>query len=113
MSTKTITVDTRVYEKLAGVKLVGESFSKAIDRLIDEVHTVHTGQGILRGLAEVAELSIEDAQEMLSAVNENRESESIDLLDLESALKAKHKGVSLGEMDEAIHSRNRRGFSKT
>ncbi len=82
MSTKTIAVDTRVYEKLAGVKNEGESFSKAIDRLIDQVGAAHTGRDILQGLSGVTQLSYDDAEVMLSVVAENRENETWDGHDL-------------------------------
>jgi len=82
MSSKTIAVDTRVYEKLAGVKREGESFSKAIDRLIDQVGAAHTGRDILQELSGVMPLSSDDAQVMLSVVAENRENETWDDHDL-------------------------------
>jgi predicted CopG family antitoxin len=82
MSTKTIAVDTGVYEKLSGVKREGESFSKAIDRLIDQVGAAHTGQDILQGLSDVKQLSYDDAEVMLSVVAENRENETWDDHDL-------------------------------
>lgn len=82
MSTKTIAVDSRVYEKLAGVKREGESFSKAIDRLIDQAGAAHTGREILQGLSGVAELAHDDAQVMLAVVAENRENETWDDDDL-------------------------------
>ncbi len=82
MSSKTIAVDTRVYEKLAGVKREGESFSKAIDRLIDHVGQAHTGRDILSGLETVPQLSNDDAQVMLAKVAENRENETWDDHDL-------------------------------
>ena len=82
MSSKTIAVDTRVYEKLAGIKREGESFSKAIDRLIDQVGAAHTGRDILRGLASVEPLSYGDAEVMLSVVAENRDNETWDDRDL-------------------------------
>ena len=82
MSSKTIAVDARVYEKLAGVKREGESFSKAIDRLIDQVGAAHTGSEILQGLSGVIPLSCDDAQVMLSVVAENRENETWDDHDL-------------------------------
>jgi len=72
MSTKTIAVDSRVYEKLAGVKREGESFSRAIDRLIEEVGVAHTGGDILRGLADMPALAEEDAEVMRAVVAENR-----------------------------------------
>ena len=82
MSSKTIAVDTRVYEKLAGVKREGESFSKAIDRLIEQGGSAHTGRDILQGLAGVEQLSYDDAEAMLSVVAENRENETWDDHDL-------------------------------
>jgi predicted CopG family antitoxin len=82
MSTKTIAVDTRVYEKLAGVKREGESFSKTIDRLIDQVGAAHTGRDILQGLSAVQQLTYDDAEVMLSVVAENREDEAWDDHDL-------------------------------
>lgn len=75
MSTKTIAVETRVYDRLAAVKKEGESFSKAIDRLLTELGTAHTGSDILRGLATVAPLSQADFEAFLDVVAENRESE--------------------------------------
>jgi predicted CopG family antitoxin len=82
MSTKTIAVDTRVYEKLAGAKREGESFSKTIDRLIDQVGAAHTGRDILKWLSGVTRLSYDDAAAMLSVVAENRENETWDEHDL-------------------------------
>ena len=82
MSTKTIAVDTGVYEKLSGVKREGESFSRAIDRLIDQVGAAHTGRDILQGLSGVKQLSYDDAEVMLSVVAENRENETWDGHDL-------------------------------
>jgi len=82
MSSKTIAVDARVYEKLAGVKREGESFSKVIDRLIDAVGAAHTGRDILRGLSTIETLSYRDAEVMLSVVAENRENETWDDHDL-------------------------------
>ena len=82
MSTKTIAVDTRVYQKLAGVKREGESFSRTIDRLIDQVGSACTGEQILNGLASFPELTEDDAQVMLAKVAENRRDEAWDELDL-------------------------------
>ena len=78
MSTKTIAVDSKVYSRLAAVKRDGESFSKAISRLLDTVGQAHTGEKILRELVDVPRLSREDGQVMLSAVAENRELEAWD-----------------------------------
>lgn len=82
MSSKTIAVDTRVYDKLAGVKREGESFSKVIDRLIDQVGEAHTGRDILGGITALPELSYDDAQIMLAKVAENREDETWEEHDL-------------------------------
>jgi predicted CopG family antitoxin len=76
MSTRTIAVDSEVYERLAGVKGRGESFSKVIDRLLDEVSAAHTGRDILRGLAGVPALPDEDAEAMLAVVGEDRRGET-------------------------------------
>jgi predicted CopG family antitoxin len=76
MSTKTIAVDSRVYNRLAREKREGESFSKAIDRLLREVGGVHTGSHVLRALEEIAPLPEEDAAAMLAIVQENRASET-------------------------------------
>lgn len=76
MSTKTIAVDSRVYDRLARVKREGESFSKTIDRLLREVGTAFTGNQILRALDEVPPLPEEDAAAMLAIVDENRASEA-------------------------------------
>jgi hypothetical protein len=75
MSTKTIAVDSRVYERLAAIKGEGESFSKAIDRLLDEAGSVSTGAEILRGLGDVPILVDGDAESMLAVVRENRDQE--------------------------------------
>lgn len=75
MSTKTIAVDTRVYERLAGAKREGESFSKVIDRLLTEVGEAHTGRDILRGVETLPPLSQEDSDVFLGVVAENRASE--------------------------------------
>ncbi|HET6342620.1 MAG TPA: antitoxin VapB family protein [Gemmatimonadota bacterium] len=82
MSTKTIAVDTRVYDRLASIKRRGESFSKAIDRLLTEVETAHTGSDILRALATIAPLSQEDSRVFLEIVAESRASERWDGRDL-------------------------------
>lgn len=76
MSTKTIAVDSRVYDRLARVKREGESFSKTIDRLLREVGTAFTGNQILRALDEVPPLPEEDAATMLAIVDENRAGET-------------------------------------
>jgi len=75
MGTKTIAVDTRVYERLAEAKREGESFSEVIDRLLTEVGEAHTGKDILRGSEALAPLSKEDAEVFLGVVTENRAGE--------------------------------------
>lgn len=82
MSTKTIAVDSRVYERLAAAKNEGESFSKAIDRLLSQLETIHTGQDILRGLDTIGPLADADAEVFLDVVAENRVSEEWDDDDL-------------------------------
>ncbi len=82
MSTKTIAVDSQVYARLAGVKREGESFSKAIDRLLREASTAHTGADVLRALEDVVPLTDEDADVMLAVIEENRTSEDWERRDL-------------------------------
>lgn len=82
MSTKTIAVESRVYERLARAKREGESFSKAIDRLLREVGTAHTGRQILRAIEQLPPLAAADAAVMLGVVEENRASEAWERHDL-------------------------------
>ena len=82
MSTKTIAVESSVYERLAHAKRAGESFSKVIDRLLTQVGDAHTGRDVLRGLAEIPRLTAEDAEQMLAVVSENREDEDWPVHDL-------------------------------
>lgn len=82
MSTKTIAVDTRIYERLAGAKREGESFSKVIDRLLTAVGEAHTGRDILRGVEALPPLSEEDSRVFLDVVAENRASETWETRDL-------------------------------
>ncbi|HEX9668352.1 MAG TPA: antitoxin VapB family protein [Thermoanaerobaculia bacterium] len=72
MSRKTIAVDARVYDRLAAAKRDGESFSKAIDRLLTEFAAAYTGDDILSGLATIAPLSVADAEVFMQVVAENR-----------------------------------------
>ena len=76
MSTKTIAVDLQVYQRLPRAKLEGESFSKAIDRLLAQVESAHTGADVLRGLARVAPLSHADSERFLGVIAENRSEET-------------------------------------
>jgi len=82
MSTRTIAVDSQVYERLAQAKREGESFSRAIDRLLREVGAAHTGRDVLRALEEVVPLSEQDAAVMLAVVEDNRAGEAWEEHDL-------------------------------
>ena len=75
MSTKTIAVDLAVYMKLARLKRESESFSKLIDRLVDEVVTSHTVSEVLSRLDDMPSLSSTDAEIMENVVQQNREDE--------------------------------------
>jgi len=75
MSTKTIALDSRVYDKLAAAKRQGESFSKLIERLLAEIGAAHTGRDILNSLKEIPPLAERDAEIMLAVVGDNRMSE--------------------------------------
>jgi len=72
MSTKTIAIDSRVYDRLAAVKRENESFSEAIDRLLGETGADHTGDDILKRLASVTPLSKKDSVLFLQVIAENR-----------------------------------------
>ena len=82
MSTRTIALDSRVYQRLASAKMEGESFSKVIDRLLTEVGSAHTGTDILEGIASVEPLSQGDSEKFLEIVAENRAGESWERRDL-------------------------------
>jgi predicted CopG family antitoxin len=82
MSTKTIAVDSQVYERLAQAKREGESFSRAIDRILEEVGAAHTGHDVLRALDGVVPLPEADAAVMLAIVEENRADEAWEQHDL-------------------------------
>ncbi|MBI4704858.1 MAG: antitoxin VapB family protein [Deltaproteobacteria bacterium] len=83
MSTKTIAVDSRVYERLARLKGRSESFSKLLDRLAREVSTAHTGAGILAQLGHAPPpLDDEEARLMLAVSEGNRRTETWPLHDL-------------------------------
>jgi len=51
-------------------------FSKTIDRLLREVGAAHTGRDMLWALGAVSPLPAAEAEAMLDAVKENRESET-------------------------------------
>lgn len=82
MSTKTIAVDVRVYERLAAAKREGESFSRAIERLLTTAGEQHTGSDIVHRLHDVPELSTEEADVYLRVVAEHRATERWDRSDL-------------------------------
>jgi predicted CopG family antitoxin len=82
MSTKTIAVESQVYDRLARAKREGESFSKTIDRLLRHVGAAHTGREILRAIEQNPPLSAADAAIMLGVVEENRASETWERHDL-------------------------------
>ena len=83
MSTKNIALDDKVYHKLAQLKGSSESFSKAINRLIDRVVSVHTGDDILKRLHDGPDpLSEEDFKRMKSVIEQNRRTETWELHDL-------------------------------
>ena len=75
MSTKTIAVDTRVYERLAEAKREGESFSRTIERLLKEVASAHTGGEILRSLATFSALPEQDSDAFFEVISRNRKEE--------------------------------------
>ena len=77
MSSKTIAVDTRVYEKLSGVKREGESFSKAINRLIDQVGAAVSHERLAESLAflrlfRVGDVDVETAHRYATIVADLR-----------------------------------------
>jgi len=72
MSTKTIDVDSRVYDRLVAVKKEEESLSEAIDRLLQQVGAAHTGRDILGGLETISPLPEKDSEVFLEIVAENR-----------------------------------------
>ena len=76
MSTKTIALDSGVYDRLADLKHRSESFSKVINRLIDRVVTAHTAADVLAHLDAQPSLSDADADTMARLVRENRDTES-------------------------------------
>lgn len=75
MSTKTIALDSEVYDRLAGLKRRSESFSKVIHRLIERAVTAHTAPDVLAHLDAQPSLSDADAETMTRRVRENRDTE--------------------------------------
>lgn len=83
MSTKTIALDSKVYEKLAHIKNESESFSKLIDRLVEQKITSHTGAAILASLQKNStSLTEEEAATMKTLVEQNRRNEKWERHDL-------------------------------
>lgn len=83
MSTKTIAVDRDVYLKLARIKGEGESFSRALDRLLDSHLKAHTGADILTRLRDApAPLSDAEADAMARHLQLARATETWSLHDL-------------------------------
>lgn len=76
MSTKTIAVETGVYQRLSREKRDSESFTKVIDRLLKTSARAHTGSDIAKVLSTYPPLSDQDATVMHSIVRENRDSET-------------------------------------
>lgn len=72
MGTKNISVDARVYERLVRVKREGESFSRAIERLLDEIRDSHSGSKIVHNLESISSLSEEDSHVFHDVVAEDR-----------------------------------------
>ncbi len=72
MSTKTIALDSRIYTRLAQHKRESESFSKAIDRILQHLEGDHTGRDILGRLQEMPSLSAQDARALLKEIAESR-----------------------------------------
>jgi len=76
-------VDVKVYRWLAGIRAEGESFSRAIDRLLDRHLRAHTGADILANLGHAPPaLTDEEARQMVKIVEQHRQSESWDFIAL-------------------------------
>ena len=83
MSIKTIAVDSRVYERLARLKQESESFSRLINRLLDQVTTANTGAQILANLESAPHpLSDAEARAMAQIIDVNRSGEAWESHDL-------------------------------
>ena len=75
MSIKTIAVGTDVYEKLADRKRPGESFTKVIDRLLNNTASTATCAGAVREAAEIWGASTgtpAEADKMEKVIRDNR-----------------------------------------
>jgi hypothetical protein len=71
MATKNIALEL-TYDKLAASRHEGESFSKAIDRLLNDVGAASTGSDILRRLASFTPLPEDEANVFLDVIAEDR-----------------------------------------
>ena len=75
MSTKTIAVETSVYDRLAEQKRDSESFTKVIARLLSLSAESHTGGDIASSLRRLRPLESGEAEQILKVVQENRTAE--------------------------------------
>ena len=75
MSTKTIALESSVYERLAREKRESESFTRLIARLLTNASQAHTGGNIASSLTRMQPLYKDEAEQMLAVVDENRTSE--------------------------------------
>lgn len=82
MSTKTIALDSHVYGRLARLKQGSESFSKLIDRLVDQAYTQHTVAEVLARIANQPPLSATDAAIMNRIVRKNRKDDDWSVHDM-------------------------------
>lgn len=75
MSTRTIAVELRVYQKLSRIKGEGESFSRVIERLVDRHLVTNTGLDVIAALADApSPLTDSEADAMLGVVDGARRS---------------------------------------
>ena len=74
VSTKTITLESSVYDKLARHKRSGESFTKTISRLVDAQESIGTCGDAVRAAAAIwaKEPSAAEVKAMESVVRSNR-----------------------------------------
>lgn len=82
MSTKTIALESSVYERLAREKRESESFTKVISRLLTNVGQAYTGRSIVSALSKLQPIQENEAKLMLAVVEENRASEKWPVNDL-------------------------------
>lgn len=75
MGTRTIAVDSKVYARLAAAKNEGESFSRAIDRLLDSEADRFSGADVLRKLDAIVPLTDAEAAVFVQVVDDARREE--------------------------------------